>query len=84
LVKDGRLVRMRVHLPDRPGALHHLTGVLTEHRANIVQTRYDRAYHGVNLGETAIELTLETRGPAHVDELISALGAAGYTYERVL
>jgi threonine dehydratase len=61
LVKDRRLMRMRVHLPDRPGALHHLTGVLTEHRANIVQTRYDRAYHGVNLGETAIELTLETR-----------------------
>jgi threonine dehydratase len=84
LVKDGRLVRLRVHLPDRPGALHHLTGVLTQHRANIVQTVYDRAYHRVNLGETAIELTLETRGPAHVDELISALGASGYSYERVL
>src|SRR5579871_4782946 len=84
LVKDGRLVRLRVHLPDRPGALHHLTGVLTQHRANIVQTVYDRAYHRVNLSETAIELTLETRGPEHVDELISALGAAGYSYERVL
>jgi len=84
LVKDGRLVRLRVHLPDRPGALHHLTGVLTQHRANIVQTVYDRAYHRVNLGETAIELTLETRGPEHVNELISALGVAGYTFERVL
>jgi threonine dehydratase len=84
LVKDGRLVRLRVHLPDRPGALNHLTGVLTEHRANIVQTVYDRAYHGVNLGETAIELTLETRGPEHVDELIAALGASGYDYQRVV
>jgi threonine dehydratase len=84
LVKDGRLVRMRVHLPDHPGALNRLTAVLAEHRANIVQTRYDRAYHGVTLGETAIELTLETRGPAHVDELIAALGAAQYNYERVV
>ena len=34
LVKDGRLVRLRVHLPDYPGALHRLTGILADHRAN--------------------------------------------------
>ena len=49
LVKDGRLVRLRVHLPDYPGALHRLTGIMADH-ANIVETAYDRAYHGVNLG----------------------------------
>src|SRR5205823_2979273 len=63
LVKDGRLVRLRVHLPDYPGALNRLTSILAEHRANIVETDYDRAYHGVGLGETAIEITMETRGP---------------------
>ena len=35
LVKDGRLVRLRVHLPDYPGALHRLTGILADLRANI-------------------------------------------------
>lgn len=84
LVKDGRLVRLRVHLPDYPGALHRLTSILAQHRANIVETDYDRAYHGVNLGETAIEITMETRGPDHIAEIISALGAAGYAQERVL
>ena len=84
LVKDGRLVRLRVHLGDFPGALHRLTSILAEHRANIVETDYDRAYHGVNLGETAIEITMETRGPDHIAEIISALGAAGYAHERVL
>src|SRR6204780_1927116 len=84
LVKDGRLVRLRVHLPDYPGALHRLTSILAEHRANIVETDYDRAYHGVGLGETAIEITMETRGPDHIAEIISALGAAGYAQERVL
>jgi threonine dehydratase len=49
LVKDGRLVRLRVHLPDYPGALHQVTGILANHRANIVETSYDRAYYGVNL-----------------------------------
>ncbi len=84
LVKDGRLVRLRVHLPDYPGALYRLTGILAEHRANIVETAYDRAYHGVNLGDTAIDITMETRGPEHIAELLAALVAAGYTHERIL
>ena len=84
LVKDGRLVRLRVHLPDYPGALHRLTGILAQHRANIVETSYDRAYHNVNLGDTAIDITMETRGPDHIAELISALGDNGYTHERIL
>jgi len=84
LVKDGRLVRLRVHLPDYPGALHRVTGILAEHRANIVETSYDRAYHGVNLGDTAIDITMETRGPDHIRELIAALESAGYMQERIL
>jgi threonine dehydratase len=84
LVKDGRLVRLRVHLPDYPGALHRLTGILANHRANIVETAYDRAYHGVNLGDTAIDITMETRGPDHIAELLEALVAAGYTHERIM
>ena len=84
LVKDGRLVRLRVHLPDYPGALHRLTGILADHRANIVETAYDRAYHGVNLGDTAIDITMETRGPEHIAELLTALVAAGYPHERIL
>jgi len=84
LVKDGRLVRLRDHLPDYPGALHRLTGILADHRANIVETSYDRTYYGVNLGETAIDITMETRGPEQIAELLTALGAAGYSHERIL
>ncbi|HZQ20185.1 MAG TPA: threonine ammonia-lyase [Terriglobales bacterium] len=84
LVKDGRLVRLRVHLPDYAGALHRLTGILAQHRANIVETSYDRAYYGVNLGDTAIDITMETRGPDHIVELLSALSASGYVHERIL
>src|SRR5260221_7216264 len=84
LVKDGRLVRLRVHLQDYPGALHRLTGILADHRANIVETAYDRAYHGVNLGDTAIDITMETRGPDHIAELLAAFESAGYTHERIL
>ncbi|MGZ4814877.1 MAG: threonine ammonia-lyase [Terriglobales bacterium] len=83
LAEDGRVVRLRIHLPDYPGALHRLTGVLAEHRANIVQTAYDRTYFGVDLGNTAIDLTMETRGSDHVKELIGALTAESYQFERI-
>ena len=84
LVKDGRLLRLRIHLPDYPGALHRLTGILAELRANIVETAYDRTHHGVQLGQTAIDITLETRGPDHIAELLAVLASAGYAHDRVL
>ena len=84
LVKDGRLVRLRIHLPDHPGALQRLAGVIADQQANIVETNYDRAYYGVLLGDTVIDITMETRGPENVAELSAALDAAGYTHERVL
>ena len=83
LVKDGRLVRLRIHLPDHPGALQRLSGVIADQKANIVETNYDRAYYGVVLGDTVIDITMETRGPEHVAELTAALDAAGYPFERV-
>jgi threonine dehydratase len=83
LAEDGRMVRLRIHLPDYPGALHRLTGVLADHRANIVQTAYDRTYFGVDLGNTAIDLTMETRGAEHVSELVSALTEKKYQFERI-
>jgi threonine dehydratase len=82
LAKDGRLIRLRIHLPDYPGSLNKLTGILAHHRANIVETSYNR-YFGVDLGDTAIDLTMETRGAEHVEEILAALAAESYTFERV-
>jgi threonine dehydratase len=83
LVKDGRRTRVRIHLTDRPGALHQLTRILADVRANIVQTSHDRAYYGVNLGDTVIDFTLETRGYEHIREIGDVLTAAGYRHERI-
>ena len=83
LVKDGRRTRLRIHLTDRPGALHQLTKIIADVRANIVQTAHDRAYYGVNLGDTVIDFTLETRGDDHIREIGNLLTAAGYRHERI-
>ncbi len=84
LVKDGRRTRLRIHLTDRPGALHGMTRILADARANIVETSYDRAYYGVNLGNTVIDVTLETRGTPHITAIREALTEAGYQHERIL
>jgi threonine dehydratase len=83
LVKDGRRVRVRVHLLDRPGALHQLTEILADQRANIVGTEYSRAHYGVSLGDTVIDITLEARGPAHIRAISTALEHAGYKFECI-
>ncbi len=84
LVQDGRLIRLRIHLLDKPGALHDLTRLIASHRANIVDTLHNRAYYGVNLGDTVIDITMETRGPEQVAELLEGLTAEGYKHSRVL
>jgi threonine dehydratase len=83
LVKDGRRTRLRIHLTDRPGALHSLTRIIADARANIVQTAHDRAHYGVNLGDTVIDVTLETRGDSHIAEISQMLTDAGYRHERI-
>ncbi|MCU1323372.1 MAG: threonine dehydratase [Acidobacteriaceae bacterium] len=84
LVQDGRMIRLRIHLLDKPGALADLTKLIANHRANIVDTMYNRAYYGVNLGNTTIDITLETRGREQVAELLAALTADGYEHSRVV
>ena len=84
LVQDGRLIRLRIHLLDKPGALAELTRLIADYRANIVDTLHNRAYYGVNLGDTVIDITMETRGREQVEELLAALTAEGYKHSRVL
>jgi threonine dehydratase len=84
LVKDGRLVRFRLRVPDHAGALARLTAVVAGQLANIIDIAHDRAYYGVNLGDSVVEMTLETRGAEHITELVSALEQAGYAPARVM
>jgi threonine dehydratase len=83
LVKDGRLVRLRVRITDHAGALHRLLGVIADARANIIEIEHNRAFSKVDLGETAVDVTLETRGKDHIESLEKALRTSGYDSERL-
>ena len=83
LVRDGRRLRLRVRLPDYPGALEGLASAIARQNANIVETSHNRAHYGVGLGETAIDITMETRGREHIAELLAALRGSDYQYSLV-
>jgi len=83
LAKDGRLLRMRVRIPDRPGALHLLTGIVGQLGANIMDIQHDRTFDNVEISETIVDVTCETRGTEHALALRDALVAAGYVLDKL-
>jgi threonine dehydratase len=82
LVKAGRRVRLQIALPDQPGALARLTRLVAEERANILEIHHDRQFNALSLGETEVEMTLETRGEDHIEELTRMLQREGYAFKR--
>lgn len=83
LVRDGRRLRLRITLPDYPGALEGLAAVIAKRNANIVETQHNRAHYGVSLSETAIDITMETRGRDHAEEVCAALTEGRYGFHVV-
>ena len=73
-----RSVRLLVVLPDIPGALARLAGVLGDAGANIIEILHNRLTGEVQVGRAEVELVLLTRGPEHVEEVLRRLHDAGY------
>jgi threonine dehydratase len=83
LVKDGRLVRLRVQLRDRPGSLARLTALLAADRANVLHIEHDRAFAHAPVGDSEVEVTIETSGPDQIATIKRHLTEAGYSVEEV-
>lgn len=78
LVRTGRLLRLSVVIPDRPGALAGLTDAIGRLGANIVHIVHDRLSLSLPLTETRVDLSLETRGPDHNRDITAGLRRLGY------
>jgi threonine dehydratase len=78
LARSRRLVRLRVQLPDRPGALADVTRILAESGANVIEISHERSFGRVPLKEAQVEFVLSTRGGEHLGEIRAALAAGGY------
>ena len=77
LIQDGRLTRLFAVISDRPGSLARLAQRLASLGANILQINQSRGFGQTAIGETEVELTLETTGPEHIESICAGLRADG-------
>jgi threonine dehydratase len=83
LALAGRYLVLRTRVPDRPGELAILLGLLAGERVNVVEVEHQREAAWVPVGYTGVELTLLTRDPEHCEQLLAQLGEWGYPVERL-
>ena len=78
MVAAGRYLSFRLRIPDHPGELARLLGLLADAGANVLDVEHQRTGPKLDLDEVQVALQLETRGPEHCDEVLGRLRAAGY------
>jgi threonine dehydratase len=82
LSQSGRVARLTLVVPDKPGQLNKITQIVAEQGANILEVEHDRIDQDLHIRETAIRLSLETKSLEHVEEIKAALIAGGFSFKR--
>jgi threonine dehydratase len=77
LVGDGRLARLAVTVPDRPGSLAMLTRLVAEAGANVLEVVHGRAFADISVRDVEIVMLLETRGTEHTNAIMKVLDDHG-------
>jgi threonine dehydratase len=78
LEHEGRLAQLRIIAPDTTKRLAELAAVIAEHGGGIMEMSQNRSVTEVDVGETEIDLRLETRGKSHVEEITASLRERGF------
>ena len=76
MVRSGRLARITVSARDIPGVLARITATVAEAGANIEEVHHQRAFTLLAAQNVEIELVLQTRGAAHIQQVLAQLRAA--------
>jgi threonine dehydratase len=82
MVRSGRLARLRIEVRDRPGALAAMTAALAAAGANVEEIQHQRIFGALSAELAAVEVVVQTRGEAHVGEVLATLAAAGFAGTR--
>jgi threonine dehydratase len=79
LAREGRLTQLTLDIVDRPGQLAAVAALLAEAGANIIEVSHQRTFSALPAKATLLELVIETRDRAHLDDVMARLEAAGLT-----
>ena len=73
LVNTGRLARLQVRVPDRPGSLQRVLSTVSGSGANVISIDHDRLKQDLPLQWTQITLSLETKNSQHLEQIVESL-----------
>ncbi len=82
LLRDGRLLRLLMAIPDRPGVLADIAGRIGASGGNIIEVIHQRLFDAPSVQAAELELMIEARDPAHADAIAAALEES-YVVRRV-
>jgi len=79
LVREGRLVSLRIKLPDTPGVLSRVSGLIGDSGGNIIEVYHQRLNYDVPIKQADLDVVVETMDRNHVHEILSALELGGFS-----
>lgn len=82
LLRDGRLLRMMMEIPDRPGVLADIAARIGGSGGNIIEVSHQRLFDAPSVQAAELELMVEARDPAHADAIMRSL-AGSYVVRRI-
>ncbi len=81
LLRDGRLLRLHMEIPDRPGVLADIAAKIGCSGGNIIEVRHERLFSAPSVQAAELEVMVEARDPTHAEEITASL-AGSYTVRR--
>ncbi len=82
LLRDGRLLRLHMQIPERPGVLADIAGRIGGSGGNIIEVSHQRLFAAASVQAAELEVMVEARDPAHAEAITAALGEI-YVVRRV-
>ncbi|MBR0757125.1 threonine ammonia-lyase [Bradyrhizobium jicamae] len=79
LAREGRLTQLALDIVDRPGQLAAVSILLADVGANIIEVSHQRTFSDLPAKATLLELVIETRDRAHLEEVLLRLGQEGFS-----
>jgi threonine dehydratase len=73
LLRDGRLLRLVLEIPDRPGVLADIATRIAGCGGNIIEVQHKRLFAAPSVQAAELEVMVEARDPAHANQIVATL-----------
>ena len=82
LLKSGRTLSIQVDLVDKPGQLQGVANCIADAGGNVTYINHEKATEDMSITDAYLRITMETKNFEHIDEILTALSDAGFTYQQ--